>query len=224
MRRILPIAVAACLLLPAAAVQAAKPPTHPAPVLTLSASPSTVTFGQPASLSGRLTGGSKSDAGVTITIQADTAPIDGHYANVATAVTDTTGNWHAAVVPTALTRYRAQAKSKPAATSPTADVKVRLKVTAKVSRHTVHKGGRVRFSGTAAPPHDGALVKIQRRTATGGWHTVAHTTLQHSTTPGVSTYAKKVRITKSGTYRVRVFPGDTDHLRGTSAKKKLKVA
>ena len=73
----------------------------------------------------------------------------------------------------------------------------------------------MRFSGTVAPAHDGAAVRIQRRTRTGGWTTVARTTLRDAGTD-VSTYAKRVKVSRTGTYRVHVPSSDADHLAGTS--------
>lgn len=213
-RHALPLVLAALLACPAV-VQAAK--AAPA-TLTLTATPTTVTFGSPVTLSGKLTS-SKSVAGQAITVQADTAPFEGKYVTVATATADAAGNWTATNVPAALTRYRAKAKP---ATSPTADVSVRLRVGIGVSDRTPHRAQRVRFSGRVAPAHDGAAVRIQRRTSTGAWKTVARTTLLDAGTD-VSRYSKRVRIYRTGTYRVRVLSGDTDHLPGTSPRRRLQV-
>ncbi|MEA2281023.1 MAG: hypothetical protein QOK21_1630 [Solirubrobacteraceae bacterium] len=214
------LAAAAALLAPAA-VQAAKPPKLPAK-LTIAAAPSAVTFGRATTLSGKLSGG-KSAAGQLVAVQADTAPFDGTYTDVATAKTDANGDWSATNAPTALTRYRAQAKTAPPATSATVDVGVRLRVGIRVSDRTPARGQRVRFSGTVAPAHDGAPVRIQRRRADGSWRTVARTTLQDAG-DAVSRYAKRVKVTRTGTYRVRAASGDGDHLRGTSATRRLRVA
>jgi hypothetical protein len=181
-----------------------------------------VTFGGSTTLSGKLTGG-KNAAGQTVVVQADAAPLEGTYADVATVATDANGNWTAHTSPGALTRYRAQAKSSPPATSGTVDVNVRLRVRVHVSDRTPARGQRVRFSGTVAPAHDGATVRIQRRRADGSWHTVARTTLQDGG-QSVSRYAKRVKITRTGTYRVRAASGDGDHLRGTSGTRRLRVA
>jgi hypothetical protein len=222
MRRPLIPAVIACLLAPAAAL-AAKPPKPPktAAKLTLAAAPARIGFGRSTTLSGKLTGGRKA-ADVTVTVQADAYPIDGHYVDVATAVTDANGDWHVAQQPTALTRYRARAKTSPPTTSPTADVGVRLRVGVHVSDRTPSRGERVRFHGTVAPAHDGRPVRIQRRTRTGHWRTVGRT-ISRATGNGVSSYSKRVRVRRSGTYRVRALSGDTDHLRGTSRHRRLTV-
>jgi hypothetical protein len=218
MRRILAATVIACLLVPAAVV-AAKPP-KPVGTVTLTAAPARVTFGGAVALAGRLTG-ARTVSGQSVVVEADVAPIDGHWTNAATATTDANGDWHVAQTPAALTRYRAQVKSAKA-TSATADVAVRLRVGVHVSDRSPSRGERVRFSGTVAPAHDGAPAKVQRRTAGGGWHTVARTTLQDAGTD-VSRYAKRVRVRHSGTYRVRALSGDADHLAGTSRRRRLTV-
>jgi hypothetical protein len=221
MRRIVApaVLVAACLALPAG-VLAAKPPKQPAK-LTLTAAPVRVTFGKPTVLAGKLTGG-KTAAAQTVVVQADVFPLDGQYADVATTTTDANGDWHVSQTPTALTRYRAEAKTSPPTTSNTADVAVRLRVRVHVSDRTPARGSRVRFSGTATPAHDGARVRIQRRTATGHWRTVARTTLRDAGDAS-SRYSKRVRVRRSGTYRVRASSGDTDHLAGTSRRRRLTV-
>lgn len=221
MRRIsLLIALSAIVLGAPAAVQAAKPPKSPTQ-LTLLATPTTVTFGKATTLSGKLSGG-KSVAAQPVTIQADTAPFEGTYADVATATTDANGNWTATATPSALTRYQARAATSPPTTSKTVDVSVRLRVGVRVSDRTPSRGERVRFSGKVAPAHDGAPVRIQRRTRTGSWVTVARTTLRDAGTD-VSKYAKRVKVRRTGTYRVRVLSGDTDHLTGTSRRRTLTV-
>ena len=213
------LAAVTALLAPAA-VHAAKPP-KPAAKLSIAAAPSPVTFGSATTLSGKLTG-TKTNGGEPVAIQADTAPFDGTYTDVATATTDANGDWSATNAPTALTRYRAQAKTAPPTTSDTVDVNVRLRVRIHVSDRTPARGQRVRFSGTVAPAHDGATARIQRRAADGSWHTVARTTLADAG-DAVSRYSKRVKVTRTGTYRVRAASGDGDHLRGTSGTRKLRV-
>jgi hypothetical protein len=212
--------VAATALLAPAAVQAAKPP-KPVAKLTIAAAPSPVTFGKATTLSGKLTGG-KSAGGQPVVVQADTAPFEGTYTDVATATTDANGDWSATNAPAALTRYRAQAKTAPPTTSDTVDVNVRLRVGIHVSDRTPARGQRVRFSGTVAPAHDGATARIQRRRPDGSWHTVARTTLADAG-DAVSRYSKRVKLTRTGTYRVRVASGDGDHMRGTSGTRRLRV-
>jgi hypothetical protein len=101
-----------------------------------------------------------------------------------------------------------------------ATVAVRIRVTRRVSDRTPRVGTRVRFAGTACPEHDGQLAYIQRRTSTGAYRTVARTTLRD--TGGVcSKYARKIRVRRDGTYRVRVRSNDQDHITGTSRRIRL---
>ena len=211
--------VAGILALPLAVdAHAAKPSTAS---LTIAATPSTVTFGRATTLSGTLAG-ARTVAGESIVVQADRAPFEGDYADVTTVLTDATGHWHATATPTALTRYRARARTAPPTTSATTDVRVRLRVRVRVSDRTPEAGQLVRFRGTAAPAHDGARVRIQRRESQG-WVTVARTRLRDAG-DAVSRYRRRVRVYESGVYRVRVSSGDTDHLRGTSRRRTLTVS
>ena len=217
MRRALPL-LALSGLAAAPAVEAAKPP---ASTVTIAATPTTVVFGRAVALGGTVSG--RQLSGQTVTVQADAFPFGDGYVNVASATTDATGAWHAAATPDRLTRYRAFAHTSPPARSATdATVAVRLRVTVHLSDATPQAGTRVRFSGHAAPAHDGAPVAIQRRSSTGRWVTVARTTLRDDGTTR-SRYSRRVRIRRSGTYRVRARSGDQDHLRGYSRTRRITV-
>ena len=76
----------------------------------------------------------------------------------------------------------------------------------------------MRFSGSVAPVHIGGRELLQKLTATG-YHTVAQATLTAGTATG-SRYALSIRVSSTGTYRVRV-PGDFAHLAGTSRTRTL---
>jgi hypothetical protein len=219
MRRVLPLLALAGLAAAAPAVEAAKPPRS---TVTIAATPTTVVFGRAVALAGTVSGG-KQVSGQTVTVQADAFPFGDGYVSVASATTDATGAWHATTTPARLTRYRAVAHTSPPARSATdATVAVRLRVTVRLSDATPAAGTRVRFSGHAYPAHDGAPVAIQRRSSTGRWVTVARTTLLDDGTAR-SRYSRRVRIRRSGTYRVRASSGDQDHLRGYSRKRRITV-
>jgi hypothetical protein len=217
------VALAAALAASAGGAAPAKPPGPGAHAATLSATPAAVTFARPTTLAGKITGAG--NAGVSVTLQQNPYPFTGGYKNVpgvAAATTDANGNFaFPNVVPQLNTRYQAASK-KPKATSPPALVNVRLAVTRHVSKATVHSGARVRFSGAVRPTHDGKVVRIQRRSTTGKWRTVAKTVTAPSSATE-SKYSKRVRIRHTGTYRVRVTPADGDHVTGTSARKKIRV-
>lgn len=193
--------------------------------VTIAASPTAVTFGKPTAISGQVTG--PDNAGIEVTLEENPYPYTaGFKATTVTGTTSATGAYMLAVVPTVNTRYRVTAKTKPPASSPEVLVKVRVKVGLRVSDRTPAAGKRVRFSGNVTPGHDGKVVRIQRRTSTGSWKTVARATLVAATpADGVtrSKFSKRLRINRNGTYRARLSPGDGDHAAGNSPRRRLRV-
>ena len=200
----------------------AAPPGQNA--VTIAASPARVTFGRPTTISGQVTG--SGNAGVEVELESNPAPFTGGFKNAGVkATTNATGAYTMTVTPTVNTRYRVVAKTKPPVTSPETLVNVRVRVSLRLSDSTPRAGQRVRFSGIVTPGHDGKVARIQRRFRTG-WRTVARATLVAATpVNGVarSKYAKRVRIRRNGTYRVRVTPGDGDHVLGTSRRRRALV-
>lgn len=211
--------IAGAAAVPFAGADAAKPP-KPNQV-TLSSSAPIITFGQKDVLSGQLKGGQA--GGVTVQLQQQPAPFTAGFKNVAgaTATTDSQGKFSFTVQPGLSTKYRAVAKASPTATSPELTLPVRFKVTLRLSDYTPARGQRVRFSGTTAPAHDGATVYIQRRTASGAYHTVRRVLLHH-TAGNFSTYSKRIRLTANGVFRARVLKDDK-HATGTSRAKHERV-
>jgi hypothetical protein len=188
--------------------------------LSIDASPKVVTFGGDLKITGKLTGGETKDvSGQSITLQADPFPYDAKWERLDTAETVSTGDYSFTVKPVVNAKYRTTAKG--GVESPEVTVPVRVAVTRKVSDRTPKKGARVRFSGTVAPPHDGSVARIQRRTSTG-WKSIAKAKLVDAGDI-VSKYSKRVRIYKSGAYRVKFNPADGDHATGFSRKVKLSV-
>ena len=194
--------------------------------LTIAASNRTVTFGRPTTISGTLTG--PNNAGVVVTLEENPAPYTGAWKSTGLKATTTaTGAYSIVVAPSQNTRYRVVAgEKKETTTSPEITVRVRVKVTLKLSDSTPRIGQRVLFTGSVLPGHDGKVARIQRRTASGSWRTVKTTTLVAATPVGAVTrskYGTRVRIRKSGTYRVRVAPADGDHIAGSSGRKTVVV-
>ena len=192
--------------------------------VTIAANPSTVTFGRPTTISGQVTG--PDNANVEVELESNPAPFTAGFKNAGVkATTNAAGNYTMAVTPTVNTRYRVSAKTRPRVTSPETLVNVRVRVSLRLSDRTPSRGERVRFSGVVTPGHDGKVARIQRRTS-AGWRTIARATLR-TTTPvnGVarSRFARRIRVFRSGTYRARVTPGDGDHVRGTSPRRRARV-
>lgn len=195
------------------------------PGITIAASRKAVTFGSAVTITGRIVG--PDNAGQSVTLEFSDTPTSTTFSTTGqTATSDATGAFSFTVNPAATRRYRVTTKGKNGSTSNEVTVGVRLLVGIDVSDRTPRKGQKVFFSGSVLPGHDGVIAKIQRRTAKG-WRTVKTTALiaasplADGTTR--STYTKGVRVRSDGTYRVRVTPGDGDHLRGTSPKRKINV-
>src|SRR5919198_1500860 len=203
---------------PLAGVGAAKPPKPGQ--LSLTSSAPIITFGQKDTLSGQLKGGG---AGVTVQLQQQPAPFTGGFKNVAgaDATTDNQGKFSFSVQPGVSTKYRAVAKASPPVTSPEVGLPVRFKVTLRLGDYTPAQGQRVRFAGSTAPANQGAIVYIQRRTATGTYRTVSRAVLRQCSGSSC-TYSKRIRITSSGAFRARMLK-DTLHATGTSRVKRERV-
>ena len=184
--------------------------------LTISAKPTTITFGQATTISGKVKG-PKDPIGVTL--QHNPYPFTDAFEAAGTAQSANNGDYtFAGVRPALNTRYRVTTLVPPQ-TSSTVDVLVRIKVVLRVSDRTPRAGQRVRFYGTASPQHDGRTVRIQRQTSTGSFTTVARTSLRDAG-DARSTFSRRMRVRRDGVYRARVY-SDTDHATGTSGQKSL---
>lgn len=188
--------------------------------LSIATQPDTVTIGADLKVTGQLTGGTARDISAqNVTLRSDPFPYDGKFLRVETVETNDTGNYSFTTRPTSNARYRTEAKG--GVESALVTVPVRVRITRRVSDRTPRKGQRVKFSGKVGPPHDGKVARIQRRTSSG-WKNVARVTLADGGEV-VSVYSKRVRITRSGRYRVHFDPADGDHVAGNSRKVRLKV-
>src|SRR5438309_606975 len=155
---------------------AAKPPkgAQPNPNLTITASRTSVTFGKSVTIAGTAKGVA---SGTSVELQQNPYPYAGFKPAGKTAVVDPTGNYSIpGVVPQVHTQYKVVLKSKPPTESTSVVVRVALRVSFNVSDSTPKRGARVRFSGVAAPAHNGKPVLIQKRSATG-WPTVPNPVL-----------------------------------------------
>lgn len=207
------------LALTAVAVPAVIAAPKPDQQLSIAATPKVVKFGQELKLTGKLTGGSARDvSGQNVTLQQDAYPYD-RFERVGNVDTNDSGHYSFTLKPVANAKYRTTAKG--GVQSPEVTVPVRVAVTLAVGDRTPAAGARVKFSGTVSPPHDGRLARVQRRTSRG-WKTLTKVTLADGGDL-VSTYSKRVRIRRSGRYRVRFSPGDGDHAAGNSRTRRITV-
>lgn len=187
--------------------------------LSIQASPSTVTFGQATTISGRLKG--RGNEGVAVALEENPHPYTAGFTEIAATVTNARGEYSFRVAPNRHTRYRTVARRTPPETSRERLVEVRIRVSIRLSDPTPRRGALVRFSGSAAPEHDGRIARIQRRTSTGDYRTVARTLLRDAGDLR-SAYSRRLRVRRDGVYRVLV-PADGDHATGTSRARSIRV-
>jgi hypothetical protein len=232
MRRLVAPGILACALLAPLVADAAKPPKpkpapKPAPPgkvsLTLAAKPAIVTYGRAVTFSGQRKG--TDHGGKPVALQSNPFPFKA-FKTVAVVKTDTKGNYRFVLKPRRHTRYRT-VTPEPATIydtvikSPELLEHVRLAVGIRLSDSTPARGQRVRFFGSVLPKHNRRKVFIQRRRADGRWRTVART-LTRNATGNRSKYSKRVRIRRTGVYRVRVR-GHADHSTNNSRVRLLRV-
>jgi hypothetical protein len=192
----------------------------PAPAtVTIAATPTVVTFGNPVTIAGQVPGRTTAK----VELEQTPFPFTDPFKNAAQGTTDSAANYSFQATPALNTRYHVVAKSPPA-TSADVTVLVRTKVGLRLSDKTPARGARVRFKGSVLPAHNGKAVKIQRKTS-AGWKTIA-TPVLTAATPlnGVerSKYGKRIRIRRSGAYRT-VMPADGDHARGKTGRRRATV-
>jgi hypothetical protein len=192
--------------------------------VTIKASRRTVTFGKATTITGAVTG--KRASGAEVELEQSPFPFTAPFASLATGTADQSGRYEFPNVrPGVNTRYRVTAKTSPPEASRVITVRVRPVVTLRLNDRTPARGQRVRFTGRVIPGHDGKRVRIQRRTRTG-WRTISRPTLQPMAPVGAVTrsrYSRRLKVRRSATYRTVFRPGDGDHVRGKSRKRRARV-
>lgn len=216
------VCAAAVFALPLGA-DAQKPPKPGNPALSITVRPTAVTYGGSVVISGSRRGQNRANRPVAL--QANPYPFRG-FRDVAFTRTDSKGDYRFTAKPRRHTRYRTVSPS-PASVYDTVIasaevlVRVQLRVGIRLSDSTPRRGQRVRFFGTVLPKHNGRRVYVQRRRRDGRWVTIARTRTRN-TTGNRSRYSRRVRIFRTGAYRVRVR-GHADHSTGTSRRRAIRV-
>jgi hypothetical protein len=118
-------------------------------------------------------------------------------------------------------QFQVKATTTPAFTSAIATANVASLISLHVPTH-VRKGHLARVSGSVLPAQDGLIVKVQKRGRDGVFHTVAHTTLNHSSAQR-SIYSRRLRIKRSGTYQTVVVSNGGQVSAGTSNAVSIRV-
>ena len=183
--------------------------------LNVTVRPTPVTYAGAVTISGRLSG--QSNSGQRVTLAEDKFPFGDGYVDVTNTTTDGQGDYSFRQVPDSNRNYRVSVGSNQVFGT----VRVRMRVSRRVSDSTPSRGEVVRFSGFVSPKHDGRQLLLQRRSSTGAWVTVRRTALR-PTTGNRSAWTTRRLIRRTGTYRARVL-ADGDHLTSTSLAVRLTV-
>jgi len=171
--------------------------------LTLGVAPGTVRVHGATTLFGNLSG--TGNAGRPVVLQANPFPFSGFFDAGNSQNVDRQGNFSFPVLDLPVTtQYRVALPDKPKILSPVITVSVQVKVRTS-ARRKVRRGRKVTFKGTVSPANDRAPVSIQRRFH-GVWVTVARTRARDGSATS-SRYRRRVRVRRSGRYRVLVTPG-----------------
>ena len=169
--------------------------------VTLTASATTVAPNAPVVLTGQLTG--TNNANRDVRVEASQWPYTGGFTQIGNKiVTDSQGNFTFNVLNVPFnTQFRVALAQRPEVVSPIIAVSVPLTVktdirTVKTFRHSK----KVRFKGTVTPAPGTPSLAVQKK-RDGVWTTIATAKRWTVTTTGV-TFKKKVRIGKSGKFRI----------------------
>jgi hypothetical protein len=181
--------------------------------------PTVIQVGQGANVSGRLQGSAPGNK--PLLLQAAEFPFQS-YGIRARGGSDRQARYHFHVTPRVNTRYQVVSPTAPPVASGIVALTVKQKVDARVSDSTPRKRGRIYFSGEVTPAHPGAVVYIQRQSVnTGRFRTISRTLLVDAGADH-SSFRKKVRITRSAVYAVRVR-GTDQNAQGFSGPIPLRV-
>jgi hypothetical protein len=195
------------LVLASPAVAApSKPPPKPTPKpkavteVGIGLDPFAITYGQAASVSGRLTGHAVRQP---LVLQGAPFPFQA-FAEVARGASGADGRYSFAVAPPITMRYQVSSATDPSVASGIVHLAVSQRVDAAVSDSTPRRGQLVRFSGAVGPGNPGAVAYIQRRVPVSGrFRTIKRTHLLDAGLAS-SVFTTRVRIRHTGLYAVRV--------------------
>lgn len=176
--------------------------------LTLAAVPDPVPIGRPTVLAGALTG--TGNAGQRVVLLANPFPYTQGFVPAANVQLTNAQGGFAFPLPSVArnTQFRVQIPDRPQIASPIVSLGVAVRVGTNVNRTRIRRGQRVRFLGTLRPARPGAQFAIQKLRG-GVWRTIAGG-ITRSAGRTFSRYAKSVRLTTGGSYRVFVAYRDGD--------------
>jgi len=191
------------------------------PSTTPTFTPNPVIFSRPCTVSGQLTGTGSAHANVTLLGRS--FPFTAPFTKIGNSVVSNPDGTYSFQSTAALAtmQFEIHADTNPPITTPVVTMPVSSLISLHVSSH-VRTGHLARFAGTVLPAQDGLVVKIQKRGRDGVFRTVAHTNLRHKNA-GSSTYSRRLRLKRTGTYQAVVQSAGGTVYPGTSPAKSIKV-
>jgi hypothetical protein len=192
------------------------------PTTALTFTPNPPTFSRPFTVSGQLVG--TGAGGATVTLLGRPFPYTAAFTKIGNSVISNADGTYSFAFTAAqsTTQLEIRATTTPAFTSAIATMNVASLISLHV--HTrVHKGHLLRMSGSVLPAQDGLIVKFQKRGRDGVFRSVAHTTLNHHSSAS-STYSRRLRIKRSGTYQAVVVSNGGQVSPGTSPAVSIRVS
>jgi len=200
----------------AVAVQQAEVPDF-----TIQTSDPIITYGQSATISGRLyakgTTTPAPSTPITLCHRAVTQPVP--VCDMA-GITGSDGSYSFPVSPTSNQVYFAKTTLPPARRSAALFEGVKDTVTLTTGSSSVTAGQNVTFTGTVTPDKAGEFVYLQRLGADGDWHTVGITRVSAEST---FAFMRVFGTAGSKTFRARV-PGDVRNVGGASPSLSVTVS
>ena len=210
------VAVLVAALASDAGAQRKRPPVRR---VGIQIQPQAIVAGQTATVSGRLQG--TAPGGKSLILQSALYPFQTFTPGPQTN-SGRQARYHYRVSPRLNTRYQVVSRTRPPVASGIVALTVAQRVDVNVSDSTPRKRHNVYFSGSVTPANPGATVYIQRQSVnTKRFRTVSRTVLVDAG-PDHSDFRKKVRITRSAIYAVRVR-GTTLNAQGFSPPLPLRV-
>ena len=190
--------------------------------LQITVAPNPVAFGDPSTVSGTLTG--TGNANREIDLQQRAFPFTVDFAKVGnTVLTDGAGNFSFPVLPLPVTTQFRVRTTDNRVYSPVVTLGVAARVRTTVSRSTVRRNRRVRFSGTLRPSKVGVPFEIQKQTRRGEWVVVRRGLTRAGGDDTYARYSKRVRVPRTARYRVFVGTAGGDILPGFGPEMTVRV-
>ena len=190
--------------------------------VTLVATPASVAPGGVTTLSGQLTG--TNNAGRPVQLQSSAFPYTAGFSTVGnTVITDSVGNFTFNALPIGVTtQFRVLMPNRPEVASPIVVVGAALQLRTYVRKVERHRHSvSVRFSGYVTPASNGGRVNIQKLRG-DVWTTVAHTLAKPKSSTR-SRFKTRVRIYRSGTFRVVAEPTRPELVAGAGRNVEIEV-